>query len=96
MYTKFRFINPINDLTREEWGFILMDTNLYLDSYSLAVKPSEKSRTFKTLTYYDRIDKRRSNMLESDVVLTDEIKNKALETLMSSISIKKWSDRNRK
>lgn len=86
-------VKQIDDLTIERFKFIDINNNLYLDIYSLEKRESTKHRKYTKIKKYDRLMERVSNMEESDVPLTDDIKDEAFRMFISKIKVLKWSER---
>ncbi|MBW4460465.1 MAG: hypothetical protein KME47_09520 [Nodosilinea sp. WJT8-NPBG4] len=78
-----------NGLSLVEYRFYLMDTILYLDDYTEYNRPS-KRHSFKSVKSYARLDKRRSTIDVSEVPLTEEIKQDALNAYISKLQVKLW------
>jgi hypothetical protein len=83
----------IDELTIEKWRFRFIDRNIYLESYYILQKESKRHKNYRTLKKYERLSKRDSNVEESEVPLTDELKQEALNQFVSKIKILKWSER---
>lgn len=86
-------INKIDDLTREIYGFCIINNYIVLNTYTLQKKESTKKRTYHNIKTYDRLLKRNSNMDESEVVLNDHIKEQALNSYIKNIKVIKWSEK---
>ena len=84
----------IDDLTIERWTFIILQNNIYLNSYVLLQKESKSKRNFNILMKYDRIFNRNSTIKESEVPFTNELKQDVLNKYISTIKVLKWSDKN--
>lgn len=84
---------PVNELSYKEYRFYFNNGVLYLDDYILAVKPTKRHRNYEYKEFYSRLGHRKSNMQESEVLLTDEIKKMAIDKFCSGITCKKWSER---
>jgi len=82
-----------DELTLETWEFYFLDGILYLDKYLLCKRESKSKRKYETLKKYDRLRERDSTIEESQVPLTDEIKNEAFNQFVSKIKILRWSER---
>ena len=83
----------IDELTIEKWRFSFIDRNIYLESYYILQKESKRHKNYRTLKMYERLRKRDSNIEESEVPFTDELKQEALNQFVSKIKILKWSER---
>ncbi len=83
----------IDELTFEKWRFIFLDKTIYLDAYYLLQKESKRHKNFKVLKKYERLSRRDSTMIETEVPFTDEIKTEALNQFVSKIKVIKWSER---
>ena len=83
----------INDLTIEVWRFNYIDRHLYLDAYYLMTKESKRHKKYRYELRYERLSGRNSNIKESDVPFTDEIRKEALDEYCSKIKCLKWSER---
>ena len=83
-------------IKREIFGFYFGDEfHLWLDSYSLELRKTPRHK-FRSIENYDRLDSRDSTLREDQVILSDEIKEKAKQQLLSQIRIQKWSERIRR
>ena len=87
MYSKIEFTNETSMITTETWGFILIDSTLYLDDYKL--------RSGKDLLkHYDRLGNRGLNksvvIEKEDVPLTNVIKQQALTAFFNNTDVKLW------
>jgi len=81
------------DLSRKIYSFYVEDFNkIWLDWYAYESRESKRHK-FVRVQYYNRLEKRNSNLLEEDVILTDDIKNAIEQKIFSSLQIKKWSER---
>lgn len=85
------FKERINDLTEEVWRFYAYDNYIVLDFYAYCTRKT-KRHSFKAEKTYSRLSHRTSNMLESDVRLTYEIRTLALDKFVSSINVVKQSE----
>ena len=83
----------IDDLTFERWRFTFMYGTIFLDGYCLLQKESKRHRNFRVLKQYDRIMGRNNTIVESEVPFTDELKAEALNQFVSTIKVRKWSER---
>lgn len=83
----------ITELTSEKWRFTFLDNVIYLDSYFLLEKESKRHKNVKVIKKYERINERDNTMTESDVIVTDELKEEVLKQFMSTIKVIKWSER---
>ena len=85
----------VNTLRKEIWVFTLLRNQLILDSYSMSDRESTRHRKYKTIRYYDRLDRKYCTIDEDLVPLTDELKSEAIKKLSDSIECIKWSERNK-
>jgi len=82
-----------NALRIEVWRFIIIRETLFLDRYFIAEKESTRHRKYNDVVRYDRVMTRGNSIEESEIPLTNEIKNEALNMYFDTINCKKWSDR---
>ena len=80
-------------LTAHYWRFRFMHGHLFLTSFVLLKKKSLKHRKFHPVEIYDRIDKRNSTIQESEVPISKEIRDEALQAFFKTISCKLWSEK---
>lgn len=85
-----KITKKIDELTFEEWYFIIIDNKLVLNGYYIIKKVKRK---LNTIIRYDRILSRHNNISENDIPFTDELKAEALNLYASSIKVIKWSER---
>jgi hypothetical protein len=90
---KMEIEKQIDDLTFERWRFTFMYGAIFLDGYCLLQKENKRKRTFKVLKQYERIMGRGNNITETEVPFTDELKAEALNQFVSTIKVRKWSER---
>jgi hypothetical protein len=82
-----------DELTKEAWDFILILETLFLNGYQLLKRESTRKRKYKDVKKYDRLQRRNSNIEESEVPFTNEIKKEALERYFEKIDVRRWSER---
>ena len=82
-----------DELTKECWGFTLIRETLFLNEYQLLKRESTRKRKYVTVKRYDRLQSRNSNIEESEVPFTNEIKKEALERYFETIDVRRWSER---
>ena len=82
-----------DELTKEAWDFTLIRETLFLNGYQLLKRESTKKRKYIAVKKYDRLQSRNSNVEESEVPFTNEIKKKALERYFETIDVRRWSER---
>lgn len=82
-----------DELTKEVWDFTLIRETLFLNGYQLLKRESTRKRKYITVKKYDRLYSRNSNIEESQVPFTNEIKKKALERYFETIDCRRWSER---
>jgi hypothetical protein len=82
-----------DELTKETWDFTLIRDTLFLNGYELLKRESRKKRKYTAVQRYDRIQRRNSNIEESQVPFTNEIKKEALRTYFETIDVRRWSER---
>jgi hypothetical protein len=82
----YGFIRPN---IHQEWTFTFIDETLYLNIYRCdeVMPPKRKGRN---LIRYNRLADRDSNVTLENVPLPEDVKEEALKTFMSKISVKKW------
>lgn len=90
---KMEIEKQIDELTHERWRFSFINRNIYLESYYVLQKESKMHRNYQILKKYERLSKRDSNIEESEVPFTDELKAEALNQFVSTIKVLKWSER---
>jgi hypothetical protein len=87
-------IERINDeLTKEIWDFTLIHDTLFLNGYELLKKESTRKRKYTAVQRYDRLQRSNSNIEESQVPFTDEVKKEALRAYFETIDVRRWSER---
>ncbi len=75
-----------NKLKREVYSFYLENQyHLWLDEYKLENRKTTRHKWIAQITY-NRLDFRYSNILEKEVLLTDEIKQKAKNNLIKCLT----------
>lgn len=74
---------------REVFEFWFDRRTLVLDRYR---KERKVKRTWNIEKQYDRIFDRRSDITETDVPLTDKIKQQAIQAFVSQIACMKWGE----
>ena len=83
-----------NKLEREVYHFYLGNEYiLWLDYYAFQKRLTSR-HNFKNEKIYYRLEPRLSDLKENEVNLTEEIKLKVLNQLLSQIKIQKWSEKN--
>lgn len=82
-----------DELTKECWDFRLIRQTLFLDGYQLLKRESTRKRKYIAVKIYDRLQSRSSNIKESEVPFTKEIKKEALERYFETIDVRRWSER---
>lgn len=82
-----------DELTKEYWDFLLIRETLFLNGYALLKRESTRKRKHIAVKKYDRLDSRNSNIEESQVPFTNEIKKEALERYFETIDCRRWSER---
>lgn len=75
-----------DNLKVQKWTFILLDSKLVLDSYSLSKKAS-KRHSFKITLSYSRLRHRESSLSVEEVPFSDNIQQSALNELMKKITV---------
>ena len=95
MYTHISFETNATDLRKEVWEFMLIDVDLYLDKYTIQTRESTRKRNWNVESAYFRLSGdarnwRGKGIVMDDVPLTVDIKKKALDILMSRITVKVW------
>jgi hypothetical protein len=87
-----RILKQIDELTQEEYSFYFCDgTILVLDTYRLSKKESKRKKNYTTIKWYNRLSLKDSTMTETEVPLTDEIKNEILQEFFKTISVTTWN-----
>jgi hypothetical protein len=92
MYDSIIIRKEISPLKIQEWRFTLIDYKLVLDRYDVLQKESTRHKYFKSISKYDRLNRRNSGLNDWDVPLSEELKKEALENFVSRISVIKWSE----
>jgi hypothetical protein len=82
-----------DELTKETWNFTLIRDTLFLNGYELLKRESTRKLKYTAVQRYDRLQSRNSNIEESQVPFTDEIKKEALRTYFETIDVRRWSER---
>jgi Fe-S cluster biosynthesis and repair protein YggX len=82
-----------DELTKEAWDFTLIRDTLFLNGYQLLKRESTRKRKYIAVKKYDRLQKRNSNIEESEVPFTNEIKKEALGKYFEKIDVRRWSER---
>lgn len=82
-----------DELTKEVWDFTLIRETLFLNGYQLQKRESTRKRKYNAIKKYDRLQGRNSNIEESEVPFTDEIKKEALHKYFETIDCRRWSER---
>jgi hypothetical protein len=101
MATYVKIIKESSPLEQEEWSFYFhtdsVNNVLYLDTYDVMVRESTRKRIWNkksSATSYRRLSGDRwCQMKESDVPLTQEIKDIALEQFVKTLRVDVWSSR---
>ena len=83
-----------DELTKEVWDFTLLRGTLFLDSYQLLKRENTRKRKYLVIKKYNRLFERDSNIEESEVPFTEEIKKEALQRYFATIDCLRWSERN--
>lgn len=88
----------LDPLTKENWEFIVIGNNIYLDSYQLINYATTRKRNGGVVKWYSRlqhsINKYSLNLIKSDEVpLTDEIKKEVLEKYLSKLKVIRWEEK---
>lgn len=77
------------EISMELYGFYLMnDCILVLDSYCYQERPSKRHK-FRNVSKYNRTLKRDNNIQLSDILIPDEVKEKAFNELVRRIKVVK-------
>lgn len=82
----------IDDLNKEVYRFWENGTHLILDSYCFLSRETKRKQKWNCLKVYERISSRGTNMIESEVPFTDEVRQLALDEYIKTLSIKTWSE----
>lgn len=82
----------IDELNKEVYSFWHNDTVLVLNSYRLMNRENTRKRNYTTLKIYERIGRRDNNITELEVPFGEDIRKKALDLLISRLSVKTWSE----
>lgn len=82
-----------DELTKEWWDFTLIRETLFLNGYQLLKRESTRKRKYIAVKKYDRLQGRNSNIEESEVPFTNEIKKEALERYFETIDVRRWSEK---
>lgn len=82
-----------NPLTEWTWRFWYYDRRhaLVLDYYCTAERPSKRHK-FRVTESYSRIDNRRHNLQESDVVLPADVIAEAKQIFTDPLRVLRWSE----
>ena len=90
----------IDELTTVEYRFTILDSTFYssiilfLDGYYVWKKEAKRHKP-RLDSYYNRLNDRDSTIKESEVILTDEIKKEAMNKVIASMKVLKWSEKNK-
>jgi len=82
----------IDDLNQEVYSFWENGRILVLDSYVLLNRENKRNKKWKIVKLYSRLSDRRSNIIESEVPFTEEIRQMALEEFIKTLTIQTWSE----
>lgn len=83
----------LDELTYEQFIFRFFDNVLYLDGYYVNKRETTKHRKYNIIKQYSRLSNRYDTLTESEVPLTDEIRQRALNEFFSTIKCLTWSER---
>jgi hypothetical protein len=82
-------IKEIDELNREVYKFcVLYETSLKLNEYALQNRETKRHK-FKNKKYYDRLRDRSSTIDIDDIVLTEDIKQEAINIFISRLAVTK-------
>jgi hypothetical protein len=91
--------NKIDDFTLETFIFTCLvnptSYGIYLEEYIKETRDHLRSKYYIVDSYY-KLQSKPSNLYEKDVPLTDKIKNKTLNAIMSRLEFKMLTDRKSK
>jgi len=82
----------IDDLNRLTWGFMMIDKNIVLSTYSVWNRET-KRHGWKIVDAYSSHNRRGSSFQEIDVPLPEDVKEEALNLYVSMLRVCKFSDR---
>lgn len=85
---------PIDDFNQEVYRFYFDADRgiLYLDFYGWFHRDT-KRKGWKLQKQYDRLRERESEMKESEVLLSDELKQQVIKHFTEKLKVEKWSSR---
>lgn len=75
----------------EVYVFTLLDTNLVLTEFGIKIRPLGK-RKFSYKKLYDRIYDRDNKINESEIIITDEIKERVKNEYFNLVKVVKHSE----
>ena len=82
----------LDDFNRLTWGFIMIDKNIVVSTYSVWARQT-KRHGWKIVNSYRSHDRRHSSLQENDVPLPEDVKQEALDLYVSMLRVCKFSDR---
>ena len=82
----------IDDLNKEVYRFWENGTHLILDSYYFLSRETKRKQKWNYLKVYERLSSRGTNMIESEVPFSDEVRKLALDEYVKLISVKTSSE----
>jgi hypothetical protein len=88
-----RIEKQVNELTKEVWGFTVIDRIIYLDSYHVMTRESTRARKYRSIKQYERIKSRDNTLTENEVPFTDELRQEVLNEYFKTLKCLKWSER---
>lgn len=92
MHNNITIERKIDELNKEVFSFFDDGYILYLDTYCLFNRES-KSHSFKKVKWYERLRQRESNIQENEVILSEDIKQRAINEVISRLQVKYWSEK---
>lgn len=82
MYHSIEITKDIDEFNREKYIYSLLDYKLLLDNYYIESRKTKRSK-FKVVKSYSRLNQRDSKIRQDEVILSDELKQEALDTLLN-------------
>ena len=76
----------VDGLSQQRWDFWLNDLNLVLNDY-ITEKRETKRHGWKTAKFFDRLDRRSSNIEQAAVPLPPDVVSDVLEQVRSKLTV---------
>lgn len=83
-------------LTTEKWRFCLcFDTQIILDEYRVLRLPTKRHKVPVLVAEYSRLRERDSTLTESQVPWPEDVREEALQKLLTQFQVVRWSEARR-